>query len=629
MKILYIGDNNNFSTISSGFSRLGKEYTKQLKDLGDDVKFIDASQIKKNPFMFIPKLGYPSQMITSAIKGNIDLGKILDKEDIDIIQATWWQSFSTISKRNAAKAKVVITFWHDDFSFQDNMNNKHKTIFNDIFDWNERRNSINAYNLSDAFICISEDAKNMFIKYYKNLGIYDGKKRLYVVNITGAGEKYIESPVWVGERKDFIYIGSIFQDYKNLEMLLKTMSEINKTYPSAKLHIFTSTRDPENFIRRKNQIAKMDLSNLIVHKNSSDEEVIEVLKSSVALLHLSMKEGFGIPIIEAVAVGTPVVTLKNSAIPNESKKYSYQYDENELVPALIEMMKEQLPAKKELIDMAKKISWKNSAENIRNIYQKELELKMMGKNKPSQSSMHELFSKTPKIINIFYGIWKGLTGSFHAKLYWKDVSKGKHNVWFNYSKHSSSYENVEINVGDYSSSTGMITIIGDNNSYQKYHIGIGKYTWIATNVKFILSGGDHTPEFISNHMKNLFLDGDMEIEKMFMENHVLKSRELSIGNDVWIGENVMIIGGIRVGDGAVIGAGAVVTHDVLPYEIVGGVPARHIRYRFDHDIIEKLMNIQWWNWDAPIIRDRLADFYDIQKFIEKYSMNKNSKDEMN
>ena len=78
--------------------------------------------------------------------------------------------------------------------------------------------------------------------------------------------------------------------------------------------------------------------------------------------------------------------------------------------------------------------------------------------------------------------------------------------------------------------------------------------------------------------------------------------DIVVGSDVWIGYEAVILSGVHIGDGAIIGARAVVTKDVAPYTIVGGVPAKPIRRRFDDETIEKLESLRWWDWDAEKIR---------------------------
>ena len=95
---------------------------------------------------------------------------------------------------------------------------------------------------------------------------------------------------------------------------------------------------------------------------------------------------------------------------------------------------------------------------------------------------------------------------------------------------------------------------------------------------------------------------------------------VAIGNDVWIGHAAIVLPGVTVGNGAVIAAGAVVTRDVAPYTIVGGVPARSIRERFGRDIAARLERIAWWDWPFDTIMERLADFQstDIAAFCDRW-----------
>lgn len=121
---------------------------------------------------------------------------------------------------------------------------------------------------------------------------------------------------------------------------------------------------------------------------------------------------------------------------------------------------------------------------------------------------------------------------------------------------------------------------------------IGKYCSLSTNLS--LGAGEHYLTRLSTFPVGTRLWNDTDALPPLRETH--------IGNDVWMGNGVTVVQGITVGDGAVIAAGAVVVRDVPPYAIVGGVPAKVIRYRFSREIIEKLLHLKWWDKDAEWIR---------------------------
>ncbi len=97
---------------------------------------------------------------------------------------------------------------------------------------------------------------------------------------------------------------------------------------------------------------------------------------------------------------------------------------------------------------------------------------------------------------------------------------------------------------------------------------------------------------------------------MQIDQQGCKAEEVSIGNDVWIGTNATILAGVTVGDGAIIGAHALVNKNVEPYSIVVGTPARHVRYRFDEDVISKLKAQKWWEWSDAKIKEHTHLFDD-------------------
>lgn len=124
---------------------------------------------------------------------------------------------------------------------------------------------------------------------------------------------------------------------------------------------------------------------------------------------------------------------------------------------------------------------------------------------------------------------------------------------------------------------------------------IGKFCSIAQNVKMGL--GVHPINYLSTSPIFYSPQNPLKIrllKNLLFEDHI----PIIIHNDVWIGTNVSVLDGVTIGDGAIIGANSVVTKDVDSYSIVGGVPAKEIRKRFDSDLIEELLELKWW--DCPI-----------------------------
>jgi virginiamycin A acetyltransferase len=146
---------------------------------------------------------------------------------------------------------------------------------------------------------------------------------------------------------------------------------------------------------------------------------------------------------------------------------------------------------------------------------------------------------------------------------------------------------------------------------------IGKYCSISDDVTVIGIGGQHLYKHVPNFPLFAFANYPLKWETI----EECKGRPATIiGNDVWIGTRVTILPRIKIGDGAVIGAGAVVTKDVPPYAIAGGVPARILGWRFEPKQIHALLKIAWWTWSEDKIRNNIASFYsDVDEFIKKFS----------
>lgn len=166
-----------------------------------------------------------------------------------------------------------------------------------------------------------------------------------------------------------------------------------------------------------------------------------------------------------------------------------------------------------------------------------------------------------------------------------------------------------IEVGDFTIYNDFVNDPRDfekNNVLYHYPINgdrlvIGKFCSIACGAKFIFNCANHALRSLSTYTFPLFFE-EWDLPKSEVVSAWDNKGDIIIGNDVWIGYDAVIMAGVTIGDGAVIGTRAVVTKDVAPYSIVGGVPAHEIRKRFAPEVVERLRKLKWWDWPEEKIR---------------------------
>lgn len=160
-----------------------------------------------------------------------------------------------------------------------------------------------------------------------------------------------------------------------------------------------------------------------------------------------------------------------------------------------------------------------------------------------------------------------------------------------------------ITVGDF---TMYNDFVNDPREFEKnnvlYHypinhdkLKIGKFCSIACGAKFLFNSANHTVKSLSTYPFPIFFE-EWGLDVKDITSAWDNKGDIVIGNDVWIGYEAVIMSGVTIGDGAIIGTRAVVTKDVPPYTIVGGVPAKQIRKRFPEEIISELLKLKWWDW---------------------------------
>lgn len=173
-------------------------------------------------------------------------------------------------------------------------------------------------------------------------------------------------------------------------------------------------------------------------------------------------------------------------------------------------------------------------------------------------------------------------------------------------------KNPFIEVGDYTVYDDFVNDPRDferNNVLYYYpecnndRLKIGKFTSIACGAKFVFNAANHAMDSLSTYTFPLFFEEwDMPTDTESIAEAWDNKGDIVVGNDVWIGYEAIILAGVTIGDGAIIGSRAVVTKDVPPYTIVGGLPAKPIRKRFDEQTIARLEALRWWDWDREKIK---------------------------
>jgi len=173
--------------------------------------------------------------------------------------------------------------------------------------------------------------------------------------------------------------------------------------------------------------------------------------------------------------------------------------------------------------------------------------------------------------------------------------------------------NPDITVGDYTMYNDFTKdpiLFEKNNVLYQYPINhdrlvIGKFCSIACGARFLFNSANHTMRSLSTYPFPLFFE-EWGLDSKDVTAAWDNKGDIVVGNDVWIGYEAVVLAGVTIGDGAVIGTRAVVTKDVPPYTIVGGVPAQPIKKRFPDKVVADLLEIRWWDWPREKIARNLT-----------------------
>jgi acetyltransferase-like isoleucine patch superfamily enzyme len=191
------------------------------------------------------------------------------------------------------------------------------------------------------------------------------------------------------------------------------------------------------------------------------------------------------------------------------------------------------------------------------------------------------------------------------------LSKMIKRLHFRAIKHSVIARNVKIHAGShiFKSCIDRFTDIGYDCKI--INSNLGSFCSLGSNI--VIGGPDHTVNWVSTSA--VFNSNVDAIKIKFGNNEFNPFKTTTIGHDVWIGDNVLVKAGLKIGSGSIIGMGSVVTKDIPPYQIWAGNPARFIKFRFNQEMIDKLLSIEWWNWDENKISQFGNDFNNVDLFV--------------
>ena len=349
MKVVLVGKEFDFGA-GDGISRYSAELYRNLKALNKDTETTSVGNTPR-----------PVRALGSVGAGDAEIVHLM------------YPDAARVRKGNAR----MVTTWHDNRLFEkysSGNRSKEKPKIAEMFGFAGsmvRSIGTSNYAESDAILYVSSRTAKEVNAYLKAEGLFDAGKKCYVVN-NGVDDAFIGYRIARTARRDFAYVGSVGYLHKNIAGLLRLFNMIagDRRGRASRLHIFTYTEGAEGIIRRHmegNGSLRLG-ENVILHLREPDSEVLKVLPRSVALLHMSMLEGFGMPILEALAVGTPVLTMKGADIPSDVLRHAYSGDYQELFGKAIELLERQSGASREAVRYAKGFSWKANAEKTMKIY---------------------------------------------------------------------------------------------------------------------------------------------------------------------------------------------------------------------------------------------------------------------